>query len=473
MFAGRATHMNINVKESGFRSATFSRKPDVSFQKHRLIISRIWFGKGDRTWYHRHLVSTRFLSLLLPIFWSSGHPCNKLQSDVKGQIDVLFAGLTPDELARLAAYGSRGWLSTDHPTWIMRNLNGRQKESIIICPNMVFNVENTMKRIKQTFNFGTVKRLIFPLNIGQNGKDVFMGHQKKAGNHWVLVVVNLRLFLQILYCDSLAWKAPDNLVNDYVKHILGAEVFNNGHVIFAHCPAAKTGFSHRCDWRCRNYSLQSCADVCGIITAINAAVATLDNDLFKRLTGSSTSKNPIYFQRPTQNSCYLRRVLMTWFGEGQVDIDYVSLKDDVDDPRSGHTPKMPGQTREPPPATSSTSRAHGTAASHPPPASRPPPASPPPPSSVPSTPSAPKPPHPSSSSSTTFSASRPSPPSPTRCPPAPTSAAAPNRFQCPHCGLTLSNRNCLYKHKLRKHKQASVNGNENEHSPSIACCQCK
>ena len=40
--------MNINVKESGFRSATFSRKPDVSFQKHRLIISRmIWERRSD------------------------------------------------------------------------------------------------------------------------------------------------------------------------------------------------------------------------------------------------------------------------------------------------------------------------------------------------------------------------------------------------------------------------------------------
>ena len=170
-------------------------------------------------------------------------------------------------------------------------------------------------------NFGTVKRLIFPQNVGQNGNDVFMGHQKKAGNHWVLVVVNLRPFLQILYCDSLAWKAPDNLVNlvnDYVKHFLGAEVFNNGHVIFAHCPAAKTGLSHRCDWRCRNDSLQSGADVCAIITAINAAVAALDNDLFKRLTGSSTSKNPIYLQRPTQNSLLEKSSDdMVWRGPGR------------------------------------------------------------------------------------------------------------------------------------------------------------
>lgn len=46
------------------------------------------------------------------------------------------------------------------------------------------------------------------------------------------------------------------------------------------------------------------------------------------------------------------------------------------------------------------------------------------------------------------------------------------RFQCPECGLILSNRNCLYKHKLRKHKSTAKEGKApiNKH---IVCPECK
>lgn len=46
------------------------------------------------------------------------------------------------------------------------------------------------------------------------------------------------------------------------------------------------------------------------------------------------------------------------------------------------------------------------------------------------------------------------------------------RFQCPECGLILSNRNCLYKHKLRKHKSTAkeVKAPINKH---IVCPKCK
>ena len=46
------------------------------------------------------------------------------------------------------------------------------------------------------------------------------------------------------------------------------------------------------------------------------------------------------------------------------------------------------------------------------------------------------------------------------------------RFQCPECGLILSNRNCLYKHKLRKHKSTAkeVKAPINKH---IVCPECK
>lgn len=92
-----------------------------------------------------------------------------------------------------------------------------------------------------------------------------------------------------------------------------------------HSPAASTNLSHQCDWRCRNYPLQTCSDICGVIVLISAALVTSDKPLFQYLLGPQ-EKEVTYLKLPTQHSYYLRRVLMSWFAEGSIDIDYVRLQ---------------------------------------------------------------------------------------------------------------------------------------------------
>ena len=60
---------------------------------------------------------------------------------------------------------------------------------------------------------------------------------------------------------------------------------------------------------------------------INAALATLDNFFFQYLIGPY-EKEKIYLHHPTQNSHYLRRVLMSWFSEGRIEVDYVIPQSD-------------------------------------------------------------------------------------------------------------------------------------------------
>ena len=153
-------------------------------------------------------------------------------------------------------------------SWILSALNSAQADTIFLCPNMIVNVGNEMSRKRKAFNFGSVKRLVLVLNVGKTGTgDVFIGTSTNPGCHWVLVVVDLRPSLKILYCDSMAWQAPTNIVdtvNIFTRHILHSEAYNNSHLVLAHCPGASSNFVHQCDWRCRNYSLQSCADICGV-----------------------------------------------------------------------------------------------------------------------------------------------------------------------------------------------------------------
>ena len=99
--------------------------------------------------------------------------------------------------------------------------------------------------------------------------------------------------------------------------------FTEIHLSVAHSPLATSPKGHQCDWRCRNYSLQTCSDICGVL--INAALATLNKPFFQYLIGPY-QKERIFLQSPTQHSCYLRRVIMAWFAEGRIDIDYVLPK---------------------------------------------------------------------------------------------------------------------------------------------------
>ena len=92
---------------------------------------------------------------------------------------------------------------------------------MLICPNTVVNIANEFSR--KLFSFGTLKQTVFPMNDGKRNMKMFIAGVNNAANHWVLVVVKLRPFKRINYCDTLAWDPPSNihdLVNSYADHIL-------------------------------------------------------------------------------------------------------------------------------------------------------------------------------------------------------------------------------------------------------------
>ena len=136
--------------------------------------------------------------------------------------------------------------------------------------------------------------------------------------------------LHIIICDTLAWDPPSilvDVVNNFTSHMPRVEDFTESHLSIAHSPLATSPKGHQCDWRCRNYSLQTCSDICGVIVLINAALAPLNKPFFQYLIGPYKKKR-IFLQSPTEHSRYLRRVIMAWFAEGRIDIDYVLPKTD-------------------------------------------------------------------------------------------------------------------------------------------------
>ena len=169
---------------------------------------------------------------------------------------------------------------TSHANDLLSQLNTMQQDTMLLCPNAVVNIKNEMARKRKVFNLGTVKRLVLPLNVGKRNGKTFIGGINNSGNHWVLVVVELRPFKRILYCDTLAWNPPSNIVdvvNSFVNHMPRVGMYDDTHFFLAHSPMATSRLGHVCDWRCRNYPLQTtCSDICGVIVLINTALATLD-----------------------------------------------------------------------------------------------------------------------------------------------------------------------------------------------------
>ena len=92
-----------------------------------------------------------------------------------------------------------------------------------------------------------------------------------------LVIVELRPYKRIMYCDTLAFDPPSSLVdvvNKYTSHIPRIRDFTESHLSVAHSPLATSGRGHLCDRRCRNYPLQTYSDICGVIVLISATLAS-------------------------------------------------------------------------------------------------------------------------------------------------------------------------------------------------------
>ena len=89
-------------------------------------------------------------------------------------------------------------------------------------------------------NFSTLEPLcgwFLPLNVEKRNGKKFIGGVPNAGNHWALVLVELRPFKGIVYCDSLAWDPPSNIidvVNNYTTHLLGVGSYGVNHLSLAH-----------------------------------------------------------------------------------------------------------------------------------------------------------------------------------------------------------------------------------------------
>ena len=74
----------------------------------------------------------------------------------------------------------REWLATDHVAWVLSELNTMQQDTLLLCPNVVVNITNEMARKRKIFNFGMLKWLVLPLNVGKENGQTFIRTMNKS-----------------------------------------------------------------------------------------------------------------------------------------------------------------------------------------------------------------------------------------------------------------------------------------------------
>ena len=268
----------------------------------------------------------------------SQHPSASVISDFQ---EILYSsryddicepiGMAATELARLCV---NRWLSDEHICWLMKKLTDSQNHTYCIYLNGSLNSDpKTFRRFSRSEQ-QMPSAFLFAINVrcGQSGK-TFFGTDAFPGCHWSLCHVDMPR-KRIMYGDSLAWPAPEGLLDQVNKFIKAASndaddvsnySFSMGHDPTNRC--SQTG-SHRCAQSCTQfYPLQTCSNICGVIVMVVSAIACYDLDFFNHILAPHTQEirnlPHVFLQKPSQFSKYLRLVVAAWITTNSVNIAYV------------------------------------------------------------------------------------------------------------------------------------------------------
>ena len=176
-------------------------------------------------------------------------------------------------MAALCGEGFEGWLLSSHVDWLLAKLNGKQNKVLNVLSNFC-SVEN-FKRMEDN-----IERLNFVMDVGMDADgSVHVASYDKSGSHWVLVSLDLSCNPTVLYCDSLGWKSPTNLLEYLSQFTSVFGITKMERLVMMHIPS-DSGCIHQCTSRCHNYP-QTCSNVCGLVAVICAVISTLDRQAFQ------------------------------------------------------------------------------------------------------------------------------------------------------------------------------------------------
>ena len=237
--------------------------------------------------------------------------------------------MSPSELSRLCV---DRWMSDDRMLWMTKILNNLQTDTYCVYLNGMINKDpRKLRRFSKTILPRPLNQLLFVLNVGASHGKTFLGTDEHIGCHWTLCVVDLNV-KRIIYGDSLGWPIPEGLVDKVKGYITAATKEDGSDYSVTMCHDSNSisplTSSHICNQKCvQLYPLQTCSSICGIVVIIMAALACLRPVVFNRMLiqdSNVTKELPYFFlKNPSGFSKYLRRSVIAWVAENEININYV------------------------------------------------------------------------------------------------------------------------------------------------------
>ena len=237
---------------------------------------------------------------------------------------ILPHGITPTELSMIC--GNR-WLSDDHMTWLMKELNHSGSDTYCVYLNGVLKTD-PMKFRKFRCRDNLPSKVVFSINVGLSPTgDTYFGTDRTPGCHWTMCHIDT-IQKKITYGDSMAWNYPKSLIektNMYIKAISPSDDVANYTIVTCHDPSFTASGAHCCGKTCANfYPLQTCGSICGVVVMIMAAIACNNPAYFSHLsTRHDQGIAGVFLQTPSRFSKYLRLVIASWIAENSVNTSYV------------------------------------------------------------------------------------------------------------------------------------------------------
>ena len=101
---------------------------------------------------------------------------------------------------------------------------------------------------------------------------------------------------------------------------------NDFHII--QCHETTPGSQHKCSEHCsRQYPLQTCFNVCGVVSIMVAVYFVLNRSFYNTLVSKGSGNSPnLFISKPsTYNRYLLRHCLMSWFAEGSINLEVIKI----------------------------------------------------------------------------------------------------------------------------------------------------
>ena len=199
--------------------------------------------------------------------------------------------------------------------------------TIALCLNSA--TVNDLKGLQRRRQLNSIKKITFVVNLGVGQAGPFVSSfGKQSGCHWSLVTLEFhnKEHPSLLFCDTLGWDCPSDLINRVIPFLsfFGCVPFQDVLMSIAHIPTP--GPKHICSLLCLHYPIQTCSNVCGVISVICAVISVYDEHLFAEMTGPnpcSGAQSMSYLHDPSRYERYLRRAIMAWYVSGEVDMTYI------------------------------------------------------------------------------------------------------------------------------------------------------